>query len=421
MQFKFAGFTAPNGTFVPDDFFDILMPELGEAELRVLLYIMRRTFGFKKTADDISLKQMTDGILTREGKKLDRGTGLSKAGNARGIRGLVEKGVIVATRNRSVESGDQATTYALRFKKLAYSGGGGGERPSSPQQATPKQFAVRTEQIPHQEAHPVPEKPMSMKETGGCLRKRQGGVYQVDTQDTVWQQTNFIHSNIRKGEPDFENKSKQTLVSLKAARMPASHGAGPSSFEGIDSIVQRSRVPAVSTVTSEEAREAIAAYIADAAKDFNDQAPLASSTTRAYNLYEQSSLSLPAFLDRLFVAKNLTKEHRAKKKAKNGSTTKMAYFFTCLEDKLGLRRAGQGVGERGTPKAPAANPPANGHGVPHQSAQSSPLRTSSPRGEQGGNSPPPHTHSFTHPTAHAGFVQSGQSSVEARSASAAAS
>ena len=46
--FHFAGFSTPNTTAVPDDFFDVLAPNLSEAELRVLIYIIRRTFGFKK-------------------------------------------------------------------------------------------------------------------------------------------------------------------------------------------------------------------------------------------------------------------------------------------------------------------------------------------------------------------------------------
>jgi hypothetical protein len=54
----FEGFGAPNTTPVPDVVFDVLAPDLGEAELRVLLYIIRRTFGFKKAADTISLGQM---------------------------------------------------------------------------------------------------------------------------------------------------------------------------------------------------------------------------------------------------------------------------------------------------------------------------------------------------------------------------
>nr|MDP9472985.1 replication protein [Chloroflexota bacterium] len=56
----------------------VLMPQLSDAELRVLLYIVRRTFGFKREADAISLSQMVSGITTREGQVLDRGTGLSK-------------------------------------------------------------------------------------------------------------------------------------------------------------------------------------------------------------------------------------------------------------------------------------------------------------------------------------------------------
>ena len=51
----FQGFSAPNYTQVPDELFDDLMTDLSGAELKVLLYIIRRTFGFKKTEDTISL------------------------------------------------------------------------------------------------------------------------------------------------------------------------------------------------------------------------------------------------------------------------------------------------------------------------------------------------------------------------------
>jgi hypothetical protein len=112
----FPGFSSPNGTIVPDEFFDVLMPQLSESELRVLLYIIRRTLGFKKHADTISLKQMTDGITTRDGAVLDRGTGLSKASAARGVKRLLERGIIVVKRNRSAHRGFEPTTYTLRFK-----------------------------------------------------------------------------------------------------------------------------------------------------------------------------------------------------------------------------------------------------------------------------------------------------------------
>jgi hypothetical protein len=114
--FHFAGFTTPNTTAVPDDFFDVLAPNLSEAELRVLIYIIRRTFGFKKESDTISLKQMVEGITTRDGRVLDRGTGMSKPGVSKGVKGLVAKGVIVVLRNSSPERGDEPTTYRLHFR-----------------------------------------------------------------------------------------------------------------------------------------------------------------------------------------------------------------------------------------------------------------------------------------------------------------
>ena len=54
----FPGYTSPNYTQVPDELFDRQLPDLSGAELKVLLYIMRRTFGFKKDADNISLNQI---------------------------------------------------------------------------------------------------------------------------------------------------------------------------------------------------------------------------------------------------------------------------------------------------------------------------------------------------------------------------
>src|SRR5215207_9360313 len=63
----FDGFTRPNYTIVPDELFDRLLHQLSGAELKVLLYIIRRTFGFKKDSDRISLKQMAEGIRTRDG------------------------------------------------------------------------------------------------------------------------------------------------------------------------------------------------------------------------------------------------------------------------------------------------------------------------------------------------------------------
>ncbi len=52
----------PNSTQVPDVILDHWMAALSGAEFKVLLYVARRTYGFGKDSDNISLNQMASGI-----------------------------------------------------------------------------------------------------------------------------------------------------------------------------------------------------------------------------------------------------------------------------------------------------------------------------------------------------------------------
>src|SRR5687768_2301012 len=110
---RFKGFLSPRYTQVPDELFDELMAHLSGAELKLLLYIIRRTFGFKKDSDNISLSQICHGIKTREGEVLDKGTGLSLSTVQIALKGLLENNCVLTVRNRSVEKGDEPTTYSL--------------------------------------------------------------------------------------------------------------------------------------------------------------------------------------------------------------------------------------------------------------------------------------------------------------------
>jgi phage replication O-like protein O len=111
----FRGFDSPNYTQVPDILFDELMAHLSGAELKVLLYIIRRTFGFKKGHDAISINQIVSGITTKGGKVLDIGTGLSKDSVARALKGLEEKRVIIRERRISADRGFEPTTFRLNM------------------------------------------------------------------------------------------------------------------------------------------------------------------------------------------------------------------------------------------------------------------------------------------------------------------
>src|SRR3954464_3417901 len=111
----FAGFVSPHYTQVPDEVFDLLMPYLTEAELKVLLYIVRRTFGFKKDSDAISLTQLTEGITRKDGTHLDYGSGMSRPAVLRGIKGLEARGIIAVTRAVAADGEHETTVYRLRM------------------------------------------------------------------------------------------------------------------------------------------------------------------------------------------------------------------------------------------------------------------------------------------------------------------
>jgi hypothetical protein len=52
-----SGFEAPNYTMVPNDFFD-LVAEMDVSEIRVLIYLMRETFGWHRPTVQMSIRQL---------------------------------------------------------------------------------------------------------------------------------------------------------------------------------------------------------------------------------------------------------------------------------------------------------------------------------------------------------------------------
>jgi hypothetical protein len=114
-QAMFQGFQFPTTTPVPDEVFDVLMPQLSGAELKVLLYICRRTFGFKKPSDTISLHQIAQGITTRDGRVLDGGTGLCKRHVQRALKVLEKKNIIQVIRKVDETGLYEVNTYSLNM------------------------------------------------------------------------------------------------------------------------------------------------------------------------------------------------------------------------------------------------------------------------------------------------------------------
>jgi phage replication O-like protein O len=114
-QATFPGFQFPNTTQIPNEVFDTLMPQLSGGELKVLLYICRRTFGFRKDTDRISLSQISKGITTKAGRVLDHGTGLCKRHVINAVKALEKKNIIIITRTVDETGLNAVNTYSLNI------------------------------------------------------------------------------------------------------------------------------------------------------------------------------------------------------------------------------------------------------------------------------------------------------------------
>lgn len=86
----------PNSFQTPNDYVDLYMHLLTPEEYKVLIYAVRRIFGFNKRKDAIALSQFTDGIQSRlTGEMLDHGTGLNRATIVRALAELQKYGLII--------------------------------------------------------------------------------------------------------------------------------------------------------------------------------------------------------------------------------------------------------------------------------------------------------------------------------------
>jgi len=89
----------PAGIQYPSQAYELLSEQVmhlcGGGEWKVVMFVARRTVGFGKQFDRISINQICRGIRTRDGKCIDHGTGLSRRAAVNTLRSLDEKNLVV--------------------------------------------------------------------------------------------------------------------------------------------------------------------------------------------------------------------------------------------------------------------------------------------------------------------------------------
>lgn len=335
---QFRGFRSPTYTQVPDELFDELLPELSGAELKVLLYIIRRTFGFKRDRDSISLSQMLHGVQSRSGEVFDRGAGVSKPTLLQALRSLEERGIIQTERRRSAEKGDEPTVYTLRFDPDQGSG----------------QKSIR----------PLVNK---LDHGGGQEPSPPAWSKNLTTQQTETQQTDFDLSNFERSHDKMLTEGPDAAAQDRPSEQPRQRGGGEPQLLG--EILHRRALsqgqvtdaandqpaggetprrasrgrPSGRSDVDPEAREQLRAFLADFAVELGDEAPLASTITRTLNIFTAAGVPPEQWGDLMYQARGLAHEHTAQiRKLATGKTpgrhkNKMPYFLATLEQLVGLR------------------------------------------------------------------------------------
>jgi hypothetical protein len=208
-----------------------------------------------------------------------------------------------------------------------------------------------------EQAQPTPEDTPLTKVTGGGMTDltedpltRMSDEEYKTQEDPSQEDVNL--SNIRRATSldDTENGETQSTGGGDIRR-DEDRDKGRSRGEGFSSLgdaLTRSSLRLPPRPFGEE-RQVIMDYVARFAKEFNDHASLKTSTTRAYNLFIKSKVPLGAFIGRMYEAHAITKESAAAvpKRRNPGqpgtaprgrpAKNRMAYWFSVLEDRLGLR------------------------------------------------------------------------------------
>lgn len=91
------GVKSPHTFQVPDIIIDRIAGVITAAEFKVLMYIVRRTSGFNKRQDRVSLSQFMNGITTKSGKILDAGLWMGEKTVKTALAGLKQFRIIQET------------------------------------------------------------------------------------------------------------------------------------------------------------------------------------------------------------------------------------------------------------------------------------------------------------------------------------
>ena len=322
----FSGFDRPESNYfrMPNTWTDITAEIDNIAELKVVEYILRHTWGYQEygVKKHITIDEFVHGRRRQDGSRMDKGTGLSERAVYDGLRKAVENGLIDEETDDS-DRGRIKKSYSLRMRENVHDDADLKSLKSGVQCLHP----------PLQELHPSPQ----------TLQVRGASDAPRTEKDTL--ERHKDHSNIERSH-DKVGESRAT----KPAATGSPQEATANGYASLRDLIALRRQRGVTAprrgrpAGSSDERERLRAFLTDFARELGDEAPLAATITRTLNTFKAAGVPPEQWSDTLYQARGLTQEHTAqiRKLAGDGGDgirrkNKMPYFFATLEQLVGLR------------------------------------------------------------------------------------
>ncbi|HEY0756769.1 MAG TPA: hypothetical protein VGD98_22650 [Ktedonobacteraceae bacterium] len=147
------GFTQPTRDFFhfPNSWMYLLADLTSLAEIKILLYVMRHTWGYQEYGPTkaITLDEFMHGRKRRDGTRMDTGTGLSKSAVIEGIRRALSDGYLICETDET-DGGRVKKSYALKMRATVSPAG----RPGDATTSTEAAYSPEPEPEPEPEPGP---------------------------------------------------------------------------------------------------------------------------------------------------------------------------------------------------------------------------------------------------------------------------
>jgi hypothetical protein len=319
-EFSFEGFANPTTTPVPDVVFDRFLSKLGEAELKALLYIIRRTFGFKRDQDPISFNQFLRGITRRDGRVLDEGCGVrDRTTLSRALKSLEAKGIIRSEKGVDERGENETTIYSLRFRE------------DRPEGVVGYSYHPSRNNPPPVVGHSYPQE-TGLQET---VQQETGSKYLPHSSEDISVSNRKLAHELperreeRSEPPAAEPASRTGFATAGALLKQRFQAQTPAEQTQPAQSPARKRGRTSPRIPETPEQQAIRAYIRDLRTRFTDYAGENSSATRAVHLYERARARHPALDVSDFIGQL---EHAAAITAERGG--ELRYLFEVVENLL---------------------------------------------------------------------------------------